>query len=430
MELTHSDWLHAVRTGDTAKWVLEEDPQGRAHYYRIEPGERNPYETGLAGPALVRNRKVRAQMGKKVAKHEKPYVYRLGYNHCIGQFSGQEDYPTLSGSSLNRLPQKKRPSKKATGPAIHYFSPRSRGKVKDKATAFYRSIPGDRIFLTLTFIQHVDDAQGTKILNKFLTVVRKERAGMEYLRVAEHQEENPNKTIHFHILMNRRLSVRRYNALWTLQQYNSGLRGRHADGREISIEEIRRRYVHDMTTPPRKKDPDGIQAVLNPADMRKAYGINSLANYLTAYVTKQKNKDPFGCLNWHCSRKVSKLFTREVVSPSTFAFLMSFANWKLDRKTGEGYPPQALKKQFFNMVYVNNKSAPLTRLKQMEQVNKWIMEDFDPGRSLPRLTGDVYRKLHMNEKVLTDGALPKQRAGPGRQKRHRTKADAGDATLF
>jgi hypothetical protein len=385
MELTHKDFLEALHNGDTAKWILEEDHNGVSHYYRVDTeAERNPWATNTPGPATIRNQKVREQMKKRVSKHGKPFVYRLGYNHCIGQFAGQEDYPTLSGSSFNRNPKKKetKPAKKNPEPPPHFFSTRSRGKVKDKATAFYRSAPGERIFLTLTFIEHVEDREGCKILNKFLTVVRKECPGFQYLRVAEHQPENPKHTIHFHILMNRRLAVRRYNALWVLQQYNAGLRGHDKYGNLISFDEILDRY-----------DKGTVQKVLNPLDVRKAYGINALSNYLVKYITKQKHKDPFGCLNWHCSRRVSKLFTREVVAPSTFAYLQTFNNCRIDKQTGELIEPTVLTKQFFTMVYVNNKALPLAKLRQLETVNRWIINGFDIDR-VPRMDDDLYRKIH------------------------------------
>lgn len=386
MELTHKDFLEAVRSGDSAKWFLEEDRGGVTHYWRVDnETERNPYATRAPGPAAIRNQKVREKMKERGSRRSKPFVYRLGYNHCIGQFAGQEDYPTLSGSSFNRAPRKKetKPSKKNPEPPPHFFSARSRGKVKDKATAFYRSVPGERIFLTLTFIDHVEDREGCKILNKFLTVVRRECPGFQYLRVAEHQPENPKHTIHFHILMNRRLAVRRYNALWVLQQYNAGLRGHDKHGNTISYEEILDRYTKGT-----------IQKVLNPLDVRKAYGINALSNYLVKYITKQKQKDPFGCLNWHCSRRVSKLFTREVVAPSTFAYLQTFNNCRIDKSTGECFAPEVLTKQFFTMIYVHNKAAPLTRLRQMETVNKWIIQGFDTD-SVPRMDDDLYRKIHL-----------------------------------
>lgn len=284
------------------------------------------------------------------------------------------------------------------------FSKRSRAKVKDKATAFWRSLQSrkrkvtpQRTFATFTFIEALPDQLGVKILNKFLTILRKENANLQYLWVAEPQEENDNR-IHFHMLLDRRLDIKRYNALWTLQQYNGGLRGKRANGEIITMREIQTRYDHDMTTEFRKHDPDGIQAVLNPFSIEKATSITGLSSYLTQYITKQAADHQFGCQTWHCSRKVSKLFTKEVVSPSTFRYMCSFANAKIDYKTGEVIKEATpIVKQFFTMVFIHNKGAPLSRLKQMETVNRWIMEGFETDR-LPELTDHLYRKVFCNGK--------------------------------
>ncbi len=376
------------------KYILVEGKDGTAEAIFInEPAK-------LQGGETERDKKIREARQKiyrKVSKPARPFTWRLGYNHCIGQWTGSEKYPTLSGSSLNRKKKvvpKKDKKEKPEG-VVHIFSGRSRGKVKDKSMAFFRSISNNRTFLTLTFIQDLPDKEGVHILNKFLTVLRKEKPGLQYLWVAEHQEET-RSTIHFHIILNRRLPIKRYNALWVLQQYNAGLIGHRENGEEISKTEMERRYHYDINSKFQKKDPDSVMAVLNPFHIEKAYGINKLAHYLTKYITDQKKEDPFGCLNWHCSRRVSKLFTKEIVSPSTFAYLLSFVNYQVDRKTGECFIPKVLTKQYFTMVYINNKGAPLNRLKQLETVNKWLIKKQvrDPDREqLAVLDDDLYRKI-------------------------------------
>lgn len=398
MERSKDEYIRSVNENDGRCWIIEEGVDGKGHYF-----EKPPDQAKLAGgetPLTKAYRKVREQMAKKVGKEPKPFTYRLGYNHCVGGWPGENEYPVLSGSCLNRKKKVRPPGeRKKSESVIHLFSARSRGKVKDKATAFYRSTGGDRIFLTLTFIQEVTDKQGVQILNKFLTVLRKEKPNLQYLWVAEHQDSNPDtpNNIHFHIIVNRRLAVKRYNALWVLQQYNAGLEGRNKAGERITRAEVERRYQYDVTSKFKKKDPDSMMAVLNPFDVEKAYGVNGLAYYLTKYISKQKNKDPFDCLNWHCSRRVSRLFTKEVVGPSTFAYLLSFSNYKVDAKTGECWKAEIISRQFFTMVYVNNKGAPLSRLKKLEQVNKWIMkENFAPDR-VTMLDDPLYRKHLVNE---------------------------------
>src|ERR1700750_1360381 len=147
---------------------------------------------------VIRKRS-RHQMAKKVGKPTKPWVWRIGYNNCTGQWVQSEEIPVLSGSSLNRKKVKSKPSPPA-GPVMHKFSTRSKAKARDKATAFFRSIFKDRVFLTLTFIDDVTDRDGVKILNKFLTVLRKDNPKVEYCWFAQHQLKTTGR-IHFHCIL-------------------------------------------------------------------------------------------------------------------------------------------------------------------------------------------------------------------------------------
>jgi hypothetical protein len=364
----HEAYLESIRKGDGRRWNVEE-VNGVSTYTPI-------YGSGAddgvdMSPDAVAYRKARQKLTDRTGKPGRPFTWRLGYNHCIGQFSpADDDIPSLSGSSLNRKKKPAKPAKKNAAPAVHFLGARSRGKIKDKMTAFFRSVPRDRVFLTLTFIEHVDDREGVRILNKFLTVVRRERPGFEYIWVAEHQPDRKEKTIHFHMLINKKLAVARYNSLWVLQQYNAGLVGhRKGSGEEIPRAEVEAH--HNRGT---------MHKVLGPAQMRNAKTVHGLALYLANYVSKQDAKEPFGCLNWHCSRKISKLFTRAVVTPSTFAYLNSFTNWKIDKRTGECSAPKVIQQQFFTMIYVHNKGAPLPRLKELETINKWIINDLEPDK--------------------------------------------------
>ena len=275
---------------------------------------------------------------------------------------------------------------------IHMLSARSRGKIKDKATAFFRACPGDRVFCTLTFVAAVDDQTGVSILNKYLTSLRKEFPKLQYLWVAERQTKNkdfPNN-IHFHIILNKRLPVRRWNALWVMQQYNAGLIGRNQYGERISMREIEERF-----------DRGTIHKVFNPVDVKRVKSIAGLSMYLTKYITKQEKGQHFGCAVWHCSRRVSRVFTRTTVGPSTFRYMMSLANCKVDKDTGEIFMPETArgdpkKRQFYTLVYINNKAAPLGYLKEMEQVNKWILEGLEIDR-LPMVDDELYSKLFCSD---------------------------------
>jgi hypothetical protein len=394
MERSHSEYVKSLQQNDGRQWNIEEDAYGKSRYYEIDLEEQAKL-TSQEGKTAKRNRKAREQMTKKTWKGDKPWVYQMGYNTCVGRYSGTEKYPNLSGSSLNRKKRHRvKPEKRLPAQTImHIFSGRSRGKVKDKATAFFRSIGKTRVFVTLTFVQDITDKRGVQILNKFLTVLRKEKGGLQYLWVAEHQEET-RTTIHFHILINRKLPIKRYNALWVLQQYNAGLIGYRANGEAVSMEEVKKRFEYDMNSRFKKNDPDSMQAVFNSFDIKPAYNIYGLSKYLTQYITNQKKKDEFGCLNWHCSRRVSKLFTKEVVSPSTFRYLQSFVNYKVNKETkqtGECWTPDIITRKFFTLIYINNKGIAPKILRQLETVNKWIIDEFEPDR-LPMIDNEYYIK--------------------------------------
>lgn len=281
------------------------------------------------------------------------------------------------------------------GLSINVLSPRSRGKIRDKATAFYRACPGSRIFCTLTFISKVDDRSGVAILNKFLTIMRREHPALQYFWVAERQTANPDTpdNIHFHLILNKRLPVKRVNALWVLQQYNAGLVGRNKYGEPISRKEILRR-IEEGT----------VGKVLNPCDLKKIRSIAGLSGYLTKYITKQEKNIPFNCAVWHCSRRVSRLFVRTTVSPSAFRYCMSLANCRVDKKTGECFLPEKFPrpeegKPFYMGVMINNKAAALPYLKELEQCNKWIITGMLPS-SIPMSDDDDYRKHFLWESCL------------------------------
>jgi hypothetical protein len=278
---------------------------------------------------------------------------------------------------------------------LHVLSARSRGKIKDKATAFFRAAPGSRTFCTLTFIASVDDKSAVAILNKFLIQLRKKYSDLQFLWVAERQKKNVKfpGNIHFHILLNKRLPVGRWNAIWVLQQYNSGLVGEDQFGDRVEKKTIESAYEIDSKNGFKcsKKKPTEIQKIFNPLDIRKVTGISGLSNYLTKYITKQEYNEPFGCAAWHCSRRVSRMFTRTTVGPSALAYMKSFVNYKVDRKTGECWPAREVVGAFFVIIYVNNKKIPLKYLGELEQINKWILSGLDIDEP-PWIDDEIYNK--------------------------------------
>jgi hypothetical protein len=379
-------------------------------------------------------RQARELLRKRTQKNPPAWRWACGYNSCTGYFTGGLDTPEWSGSSLNRkkltIEEKLRRitanlmrvvhSFKELSPTerevhvsraidiilgrqapsgrggdadwisaevslcicgIHVLSQRSKAKIKDKAIAFYRSCPGSRRFITLTFIEPISDTRAITMLNSFLTQLRKNYKRLEYLWVAERQE---NGNIHFHMIINQYLPVKKYNGLWVLTQYNAGLRGKDKYGIPISLTEVQDRYKAGT-----------IQRVLNPLDARKINSIHGLSNYLTQYVTKQSEDNKYGCAVWHCTRQVSRLFTRVAVGPSCMRRAQQVQNWRLDKKTGELIQAASIRGAFHVVQFFGNKQFPLQYLRGMEQANKWIMDGFLPD-SIPRIRDDQYGNYYCN----------------------------------
>lgn len=291
----------------------------------------------------------------------------------------QKIYSALSAEGFTFLPDIEKK------PVLHYFSDKSKNKFQEDAKAFWRACPERKTFVTLTFVQHVTDEKGVQILNKFLTVARREMPGLQYIWVAEHQPGNPMRTIHFHIIFNRWLKVKRFNPLWVMQQYNAGLRGHRRDGSEITMQELSAAYNN------RK-----VGKLLNPYDIDEAKNISQLSAYLVKYVTKTDPSEAFGCGNWHCSRKISRLFTKAVVGPSTFAYLHSLKNAWQAKGSSEKFPPITYTHPFFSMVKVHNSKLILPIMAELEEMNRLLLtSNWSPGRLIGdmQISEEEYRKI-------------------------------------
>lgn len=329
------------------------------------------------------NRPGSRTLNKKVRPVSRTFVSRLGYNSGCTSYTSDSSIDRLSGSSFNRHFQKLRKDElqklreakeekekqfgteidentfremvdgvrtnkdfeqvdqlEFSGPhdkrekRLHLLSSRTKGKLKDKCTAFFRACRSNKTFATITFIQMIEDRKAVKILNKFFTTIRKEKPDFEYVWVAERQE---NGNIHFHCIFNMRMDVRRYNALWVLCQYNEGLRFEN-----VSLSEIRARYENDT-----------IHEILNPFDIERVKSIYGISYYLTKYVTKNKTTEGFRCLAWHCSRNVSRLFTKTLVSRSCMrAVADRYKNFRVNKKTGEVFQRGMIKGCFYQLFFI------------------------------------------------------------------------------
>jgi hypothetical protein len=366
--------------------------------------------------AKARARESNVRIANKRSTPQESWINRLGYHSIVSSYTGGNRVNRLSGSSINRE-KKDREKIKVLGSgggkraAIEYvertgkrgilpawvmpgllsadqveqvragkrvsrtherdlhktciLSQRSKGIVRARCAAFYRAAGGRKTFATLSFINDVTDADAISVLNKFLTALRENFSGLEYIWVAERQMQKTGR-IHFHLIVNKFLPVVKFNALWVLQQYNSG----------ITHEKLTLNDVHYYTAR------GELQKQLSPLDVRRIKNVRQLSQYLTKYITKGNNAGGFGCAAWHCSRGVSKLFLRTIVAWEVVELAKSDENARFNPGTGEyfGAPTYTAGRQgkaggFLYMVYhLNQPQRFLCFLREMEQLNKWILD--------------------------------------------------------
>lgn len=199
----------------------------------------------------------------------------------------------LSGSSDERKPQTEREYirkminkslmpgevKKERKPRI--MSRRTKAKIRRKVLAFAR-IHKHLSFLTLTFLNKVNEVDAVNILGKFLENVSKRSKDFQYLWVAEKQLENKvfANNIHFHVITNKYWKIDRWWKYWIELQQKHGIHARDKNFKPSSAFDVR--------------------AVTG-------NNVKAIANYLTYYVTK--NEGEFKCQIWNCSKKISRLKT-------------------------------------------------------------------------------------------------------------------------
>lgn len=203
-----------------------------------------------------------------------------------------EKLGSVTGSSIERKPQTERefikklinkslfPEEKKEREA-KVMSKRTKSKIRRKVIAFAR-IHKHLSFVTLTFLNKVEEIKAVKILGKFLDNVSKRSRDFQYLWVAEKQTSNKvfENNIHFHLITNKYWKIQRWWKYWVELQIKNGIIPRDNNYKPSSAFDVK-----SIT----------------------GKNIKAIANYLTYYVTK--NDGEFKCQVWNCSKKVSWLKT-------------------------------------------------------------------------------------------------------------------------
>jgi hypothetical protein len=161
------------------------------------------------------------------------------------------------------------------------MSKRTKSKIRNKLIAFSQ-VHEKLTFLTLTFVNEVDDRKAIKALKSFLDNATKRFDDFQYIWVAEKQTNNQTfkNNIHFHLITNKYWKLDKWWNYWLDVQKKHGIVPRDENFRPGSAFNVR---------------------------LIKSDNVKGIGTYLTKYVTK--NTSQFGCQVWNCSKKVSRLYT-------------------------------------------------------------------------------------------------------------------------
>lgn len=224
-------------------------------------------------------------------------TYGLSVALSSKSIQNRKSLEVFTGSSLNRKPTVKNKFelteedlkgliieekiKKPKIKKLRSMSQRTKQKIRKKVTAFSQAYEKLN-FLTLTFVNKVEDKQAVSILGKFLDNCTKQLKDFQYIWVAERQTKNETfqDNIHFHLITNKYFKIDKYWGYWNKLQERHGITPRNQDFKASSSFDIRS---------------------LN------SKNIKAIGQYITKYIIK--NKDEFDCQVWNCSMGVSILYT-------------------------------------------------------------------------------------------------------------------------
>lgn len=164
-------------------------------------------------------------------------------------------------------------------------------EVSHRIKGFVNAMKGEKMlyFWTVSFPLKTSDDTAHILLNKWMTRLRQEKLLKEYLWIAERQE---NGTIHFHIVINHKMDVRKANKYMRASIMYS-----------INTGEIK--YTREQAAKYNGIDIAKNRKTKRVTNFAKKKSERSLSNYLTKYVTK--NDTGFSHLAWHSSREYSNL---------------------------------------------------------------------------------------------------------------------------
>lgn len=107
---------------------------------------------------------------------------------------------------------------------LRTMSQRTKSKIRKKLIAFAR-VHKNLSFLTLTFVNKVEDKIAVKVLHQFMDNCVKRTKDFQYLWVAERQTNNEvfKDNIHFHIINNKFWKIDKWWPYWLGLQKKFGI---------------------------------------------------------------------------------------------------------------------------------------------------------------------------------------------------------------
>lgn len=175
-------------------------------------------------------------------------------------------------------------------------------QVTHRILNYVNSMKGEKLlfFWTVTFPKGTPDNSAYKLFNTWLTRLRKEGMLKEYLWIAERQKIG---TVHFHMVINRRMDVKKANRYMRAAIFNA------IDRKEVVWNRTDAAKYNGVDISKNRK----TGRVTNFAKKKNQ---KALSNYLTKYVSKSQDK--FTHLAWHNSREYSGLVISVNLTDSEF----------------------------------------------------------------------------------------------------------------
>ena len=203
-------------------------------------------------------------------------------NQLGGSSLDRKKYPKKIVSEIDKSLKAPLLAKNATKEIkLRSMSGRTKSKIRVKLMALSQ-VHDKLTFVTLTFVNQVEDKKAVKVLKTFLDNAGKRFKDFQYLWVAEKQTLNQTfqGNIHFHLITNKYWPLQKWWNYWLEVQAKHGIKPRDENFRPGSAFNVR---------------------------LIKSDNIKGIGTYLTKYVTK--NDSLFGCQVWNCSKKISRLYT-------------------------------------------------------------------------------------------------------------------------